>query len=77
MKFDSFQAFIDMGGYGFYVWLSYGVSLLLLAILVFSSIQSHKNIQKLILQKQKRERKRREASLLQQEEYSSPEVSKV
>ncbi|MCC2614792.1 heme exporter protein CcmD [Aestuariibacter halophilus] len=28
MQFDSWQAFVDMGGYGFFVWLSFGVTAL-------------------------------------------------
>ncbi len=28
MNFDSFAEFIAMGGHGFYVWFSYGASLL-------------------------------------------------
>jgi len=66
MQFDSFSAFIDMGGYGFYVWLSYGVSVAALALLIFTSISSHKKIKQQILQRQKREEKLRQAAKLQQ-----------
>ena len=31
MQWNSFSEFISMGGYGFYVWLSYGVTFVLLA----------------------------------------------
>lgn len=62
MQFDSFSAFLDMGGYGFYVWLSYGVSITALAILVFSSLSSHKKVKKHIMQRQKREEKLRQAA---------------
>jgi len=44
MQFDSFSAFLDMGGYGFYVWLSFGVSTVLLAGLIFSSITNHNKV---------------------------------
>ena len=64
MKFDSFQAFIEMGGYGFYVWLSYGLTFLLLGLLVLSSIRSHQSTQKQIKQKLIRKRKMREAAQL-------------
>jgi heme exporter protein D len=30
MFFDSFSAFIEMGGHGFYVWLSFGLTGLLI-----------------------------------------------
>lgn len=37
MQFDSFSEFVAMGGYGFFVWLSFGVSFLALAgITLFS-----------------------------------------
>jgi heme exporter protein D len=31
MQWNSFSEFINMGGYGFYVWGSYGVTFVLLA----------------------------------------------
>ena len=61
MQFDSFSAFISMGKYGFYVWLSYGVVLLLLALLIYSSVAGHKKIIKNIAQRQQRDNKLREA----------------
>ena len=30
MFFDNFGAFVEMGGHGFYVWLSFGLTLLLI-----------------------------------------------
>lgn len=65
MKFDSLQAFLDMGGYGFYVWLSYGVSLGLLTLLLISSLSAHKKVKQQIQQKQKREQKLRKAAQMQ------------
>ncbi len=38
MQFDSFQDFLHMGGYGFYVWLSFGVSALAMLAIVVDSI---------------------------------------
>jgi heme exporter protein D len=37
MHFDSWQAFWDMGGYGLYVWLAFGMSLLALLVLCIDS----------------------------------------
>lgn len=34
MQFNSFSEFLDMGGYGFFVWLSYGISALAIALFV-------------------------------------------
>jgi len=59
MQFDSFSAFIDMGGYGFYVWLSFGVSTALIAGLLFNSISSHTKVIKQIAARQQREDKLR------------------
>lgn len=43
MQFESFNAFLHMGGYAFYVWLAYGVTLLSLGMLIFiSSRKKHK-----------------------------------
>lgn len=61
MQFDSFSAFIDMGGYSFYVWLSYGVATALLLILLFTSILNHKKVIKDIAQRKQREDKLRQA----------------
>ena len=71
MQFDSINAFLDMGGYGFYVWLSYGVSILALALLVFSSLSSHKKTKRHIAQRQKREMKLRQAAELQKAQTSA------
>lgn len=60
MQFDSFSAFIDMGGYGFYVWLSYGVTAALLLILIFTSVMGHKQVIKNIAQRKQREDKLRQ-----------------
>ncbi|EIJ71082.1 heme exporter protein CcmD [Pasteurella bettyae] len=38
MFFESWSDFLNMGGYGFYVWLSYGISLI--SILIFA-VQSY------------------------------------
>ncbi|NQY87996.1 MAG: heme exporter protein CcmD [Colwellia sp.] len=68
MQFDSFSAFIDMGGYGFYVWLSYGVATILLLILILSSVTSHKQVIKSIAQHKQREDKLRQARKQRQQQ---------
>lgn len=57
MQFDSISAFFDMGGYGFFVWLSYGSALLLFVLLIGASILGHKQTKKNIIAKLKRDRK--------------------
>lgn len=44
MQFDSFSDFIAMGGYGFYVWLSFGTCALILLGILFSSLRDTKRI---------------------------------
>ena len=61
MQFNSFADFINMGGYGFYVWLSYGVTSALLITLIFSSLSNHKKVLQNIATRQKREQKLRHA----------------
>ncbi len=62
MQFDSISAFFDMGGYAFFVWLSYGVSALLLTLLVYTSQNNHKNVKNKIAQRLLREKKLRKAA---------------
>lgn len=75
MQFDTISEFFAMGGYGFYVWLSYGVSAFLLFILIINSTYKNKVIKKHILQKQKREQKLRQAAKQQQKQKSTENSS--
>jgi len=67
MQFDSLAAFIDMGGYSFYVWLSYGVTLLVLASLYINSKVSHNNTKQLIMKRLQRDEKLKQAAKLNAE----------
>ena len=40
----SFSEFLDMGGYGFYVWSSYGIALVILAVNVIGPLQLHRKL---------------------------------
>ena len=44
MQFDSLSDFIAMGGYGFYVWLSFGTCALILLGILVSSLRDTKHI---------------------------------
>ncbi len=44
MQFDSFSDFIAMGGYGFYVWLSFGTCALILFGILLNSLRDTKRI---------------------------------
>lgn len=71
MKFNSFSSFIEMGGYGFFVWLSYGATFLLLALLIWFSLSGHRRTKIQIAQKLKREAKLRSAA----QKYKQTEVA--
>jgi len=70
MRFDSWQAFIDMGGYGYFVWLSYGSGLLLLIALIAMSLNGHKQTKRNIAQKINREQKLKQAAELAKKQNS-------
>ena len=61
MQFDSFSAFLDMGGYAFYVWLSFGVTFGAMILLVVLSFRQHKGLLKSVLKEQQRQVRIKEA----------------
>ncbi|KGK00558.1 heme exporter protein CcmD [Thalassotalea sp. ND16A] len=67
MAFDSLREFFNMGGYAFYVWLSYGFSALVLIILAINSNGMEKQIFQQIKQRLKREEKLKQAALRRKE----------
>lgn len=44
MQFDSFAAFLAMGGYGFYVWLAVAFSVLALGSLTVATVVKRRQI---------------------------------
>jgi len=68
MQFSSFAEFVAMGGHGFYVWLSYGVSAGLLGLLVLLSLRNNNKVIKQIRLRQKRELKLKQAAHIQQDQ---------
>lgn len=46
MSFDTFSEFIAMGGHGLYVWLCYGVGLVVMSIAFIQPILKRKEIVK-------------------------------
>ncbi len=71
MQFTSFNEFIEMGGYGFYVWLSFGVTALILTFLLISSKLGHQQIINKIAKNKQREDKLRQARDLRKNQNSS------
>jgi len=57
MAFTSFSDFIAMGGYSFYVWLAYGISLLSVLLLIISSVAKRKKIFQQVEQRLQREQR--------------------
>jgi len=57
MAFTSVADFFSMGGYGFYVWLAYGLSFLSLTVLIINTLNRRNKIFKLIRQRLAREQR--------------------
>ncbi|MBE1287476.1 MAG: heme exporter protein CcmD [Alteromonadaceae bacterium] len=55
MAFDSFADFIAMGGYGFFVWLSYGVSFLSIALYIVYVKRQKRQLTQNVVAQQARE----------------------
>ncbi|MFI3245770.1 MAG: heme exporter protein CcmD [Ferrimonas sp.] len=54
-QFESLSAFLHMGGYAQYVWLSYGITVVSLGGLIISSMRQRKRILKNIALKLERD----------------------
>lgn len=57
MHFDSWQAFWAMGGYGLYVWLSFGLSYLLLAGITGYSVYQQRQLKQQLAAKLARQQR--------------------
>lgn len=55
MFFQSWSDFFNMGGYGFYVWLSYGISFVCLAVLAWQSLGARKAVLRQVARETARE----------------------
>ena len=66
MQLDSFSDFIAMGGYGFYVWLSFGTCALILLGILVSSLNDTKRIMASVQQQADREARIQQAKQEQQ-----------
>lgn len=65
MQFDSFSAFLAMGGYGFYVWLAVGFSVVCLGVLTVSTILKRRSIIQEIKNKHNRMKRMRAAEKME------------
>lgn len=59
-QFNSLSDFFAMGGYGFYVWLSYGITFLVIGLLVWQSCREIKQTLKLAKKEAAREARLKE-----------------
>lgn len=57
LSFESLTDFFNMGGYAFYIWLSYGFTFIALVILAINSKQKQTKVLNKIGQRLKREEK--------------------
>ena len=65
MHFASFSDFMAMGGYAFYVWLSFGLTLLCLVGIVISTRLKTRNLLGELRNKQAREARRKAAQQME------------
>ncbi|MDG6897737.1 heme exporter protein CcmD [Actinobacillus delphinicola] len=59
MFFHSWSDFINMGGYGFYVWLSYGLSFLAIILLIAEESWRRKALIKEMQRAEQREKRQK------------------
>lgn len=55
MAFESISAFLQMGTHGLYVWSTYGISVLALVGLIFSTRRHNKQLKKQLKKRYQRE----------------------
>lgn len=65
--FSSWQAFFNMGGYGFYVWLAVAVTVIALSGLIIQTVAQRKNLLTEIQRRQQREQRIEQAKLSKEE----------
>ncbi|WP_416305746.1 heme exporter protein CcmD [Neptunicella sp. SCSIO 80796] len=57
MQFESWTQFFAMGGYGFFVWLSFGLSALVILLAIGLSRYNRQSILKIIVQEKQRKQR--------------------
>lgn len=79
IQFESWQAFWDMGGYGFFVWLSFGVTLLAVVAIVYEIMWTKKQLIKAVNAQIARKQRIKQDKLRKQQaaesDASAPAVS--
>ncbi|WP_334048301.1 heme exporter protein CcmD [Alteromonas gracilis] len=67
MQFESFVDFLAMGGYAFYVWLSFGVTFVAMAIIAVQSFIKHRGLLKQVVVEKERKVRIKKAQQQQQD----------
>ncbi|MCP3703503.1 MAG: heme exporter protein CcmD [Alteromonas sp.] len=67
MQFESFADFLNMGGYAFYVWLSFGVTFLAMGIIAIQRFSKHRALLKQLVAQQDRKARIKQARQQQQD----------
>jgi len=56
MNFSSWSEFFHMGGYALYVWLSYGLTLAVLGMVILALLFRHRQLKRDLEQRTRRQR---------------------
>ena len=67
MQFESFADFLAMGGYAFYVWLSFGVTFVAMSIIAVQSFIKHRGLLKQVVVEKERKARIKKARQQQQD----------
>lgn len=57
MYFSNWQEFLHMGGYAFYVWVSYGLTLVVLGAVLIAPWLRHRRLQQELARRERREQR--------------------
>ncbi|MEZ5584684.1 MAG: heme exporter protein CcmD [Candidatus Competibacteraceae bacterium] len=57
MSFSSWTEFFHMGGYALYVWLSYGITLAVLGMVILALLLRHRQLKRDLEQRTRRQRR--------------------
>jgi heme exporter protein D len=60
MSFSSWSDFWYMGGYALYVWISYGLTLVVIGSLIFAIARRHRQLRRDIARRQRRHQHQQE-----------------
>ena len=75
MQFESWADFWAMGGYAFYVWLSFGVALGAIALITIFSVIEHKRLIKQVVTEQQRKLRIQRAQQQARNDTTEPDRS--